>query len=55
MSEQDIAFTKYWNEAQPLFSIQEKSGERVYHPALIREIKRQVEQAYKAGWNDSKP
>jgi hypothetical protein len=48
----DIAFRDYWNGAQPLIAIQHKSGITLADAGVVREIRRQVEEAYRAGWND---
>ena len=50
----DIAFKAWFNSAQPLFAAQSESGEHIYEQALFRELRRQVEAAYRAGWEDSK-
>lgn len=53
MSDVDLAFRKYWNEAQPLFAISHKTGQPFTQrltPGQIREVQAQIEAAFKEGW-----
>lgn len=54
MSDDDIAFREYFNTAQPLFAIQHKTGKSFGDSEVVREIRNQIEQAYKAAWVDSR-
>jgi hypothetical protein len=52
MSEVDRAFQAYFNQAQPLFAIQHKTGKTFGDVEIVREVRAQIEQAYKAAWED---
>lgn len=52
MNHIDRAYHEYWRGAQPLFAIQHKTGKALTDADQTREIQRQVELAYRAGWAD---
>lgn len=54
MNDRDIGFQTYFNQAQPLFAIQHKTGKSFADVEIVREIRHQLEQAYKAAWDDSR-
>jgi hypothetical protein len=46
----EIAFRAWFNESQPLFAVQHKTGKRLTDIDQIREIRNQIEAAYRSGW-----
>lgn len=51
-SDKELGYRSYWNGAQPLFAIGHKTGKPLRDPDVAREVQRQIEQAYHAGWDD---
>ncbi len=49
-TEEEIAFRIWFNQEQPMMQIQDKTGRRIFDQAMFREIRNQIEAAYKAGW-----